>query len=151
MAKKFYQSKTKEIVDMTTGELVAVESEKIFTRKVDSENFYMIYIDHMAPLFKLTSLSARHVLEWFCKNAHFNTGKVILSPLEREHICNELGIRSNQLTNNIKILKDLKLISGDRGSYQINPKIFWKGDAISRKQILDGKALEVTYKIVEEE
>lgn len=149
MAKKFYQSHTREIVDVNTGELVQVESEKIFTQKIDSENFYMTFLDHVAPLFELHSDSARNVLDWFCVNAQFNTGKVSLSIADREQLCKDLGIKKNQLTNNIKKLKDFDLITGDRGTYYINPKIFWKGDATSRKQVLDGKSLEVTYKIVD--
>lgn len=147
--KKYSQTRTREIVDVTTGELVSVESEKIFTQKIDSDNFYMVYIDHMAPLFKLNSTIARNVLDWFCKNAQFNTGKVSLTPSERLNLCEDLQITPNQVTKAIKTLRDLDLIDGEKGTFFINADIFWKGDATSRKQVLDGKKLEITYKIIE--
>ena len=63
-------------------------------------------------------------------------------------MCSELNLANNQITNNLKKLKDLNLITGDKGSFTVNPEIFWKGDAQTRKDILNNKSLQVSFEIV---
>lgn len=148
MAKRITQTIQKEIVDINTGELVKVDTQKTFTEKVNSEKFYMTFLDYIAPLYKLRSEVARRILDWMCENAGFNTGTVILSTSERQQMCKDLDLTSNQVTNNLKKLKDLNLITGEKGTFTLNPEIFWKGDAQTRKQVLEGKSLKISYELV---
>lgn len=144
---KYKQTFTSEILDKETGELVTLETQKVFTEKINPEHFYMTFIDYVAPIYQLHSEVARKMLDWMCENAGFNTGIVDLSTSKRNQMCKDLEITTNQVTNNLKKLKDLKLISGDKGTFTVNPEIFWKGDAKSRRDILAGKEFEVTFKI----
>ena len=41
------------------------------------------------------------------------------------------------------------MISGEKGEFRINPKIFWKGDAKSRKDLLKDKAIQITFGLVD--
>ena len=148
MAKRITQTIQKEIVDINTGELVKVDTQKTFTEKVNSEKFYMTFLDYIAPLYKLRSEVARRILDWMCENAGFNTGTVILSTSERQQMCKDLDLTSNQVTNNLKKLKDLNLITGEKGTFTLNPEIFWKGDAQTRKQVLEGKSLKISYELI---
>lgn len=148
MAKKKVQTFYKEVVDASTGEVVAFENQKVYTEPIDSERFYMTYLEYIAPLYELKSGIALLVLTWLCEHAQFNTGKVDISTARREELCAQLGICNNALTNNLKKLKELNLISGEKGSYQINPQIFWKGDIKSRKDLLEGKEFKVSFEIV---
>ena len=52
--------------------------------------------------------------------------------------------------NNLKKLKELGLITGEKGEFTINPEIFWKGDTKTRQQVLEGKSLKVSFELVEE-
>lgn len=147
--KKILTTKVLEIVDSSTGEVTRQEVQKIIKEKVDSENFYMVFLDYMAPLFKLNSDAARKVLDRFCQMAEFNSGRVLLPGPSRKELCDSLEMSANQLTNCIKKLKDCKLITGNGGEYKINPAIFWKGDQSARRQeILDNAELHVTYEII---
>lgn len=147
MGKKIIQTIQREIVDSQTGEVITYDSQKTFTEKINPERFYMTFIDYVAPLYKLHSEVARKILDWMCEHAGFNTGIVDLSASRRQQMCEDLKITGNQVTNNLKKLRDLNLISGDRGTFTINPEIFWKGDAATRRQVLEGKSLKVSFRI----
>ena len=44
MAKRITQTIQREIVDVTTGEVVKVDTQKTFTEKIAPESFYMTFI-----------------------------------------------------------------------------------------------------------
>lgn len=150
MAKRITQTIQREIVDVTTGEVVKVDTQKTFTEKISPDSFYMTFIGYMSPLFNLHSDVARSILDWMCMRAEYNSGIVDLSTSKRQKMCSDLSITSNQVTNNLKKLKELGLISGEKGEFTINPEIFWKGDTKTRQQVLEGKALKVSFELVED-
>lgn len=149
MAKRITQTIQREIVDVTTGEVVKVDTQKTFTEKVSPESFYMTFIGYMSPLFNLHSDVARSILDWMCMKAEYNSGVVDLSASKRQKMCQDLSITSNQVTNNLRKLKELGLITGEKGEFTINPEIFWKGDTKTRQQVLEGKSLKVSFEIVD--
>ena len=134
-------------VDTSTGEILEYTTEKTYTRKIESEAFYMTFINYVAPIFKLKSDTAKNILIWMCNHAEYNTGKVELTTKKRVIACSELEISSNTLTNNLKKLKDLNLISGEKGDFIINPQIFWKGDTITRNKLLKDEGIKIIFKI----
>ena len=150
MAKRITQTIQREVIDVTTGELVKVDTQKTFTEKISPDNFYMTFIGYMSPLFNLHSDVARSILDWMCMRAEYNSGVVDLSTSKRQKMCSDLSITSNQVTNNLKKLKELGLITGEKGEFTINPEIFWKGDTKTRQQVLEGKSLKVSFELVEE-
>lgn len=99
-------------------------------------NTYKVFIKYTSLLQQLNSIVARKVLDWMCKNMEYNTGKVSLSTYRRQQMCCELQINNTQLSNNLKRLKDLNIISGEKGEFIINPNIFWKGDTKARTKAL---------------
>lgn len=143
---KFEQSTTREIIDKETGEVLIAEMSKTFVKKVTDDSFYMTFIDYISPFFKLPP-NAIKVLIWMCKNAEFNTGKVILAPKTREKLAQEAGISPTTITANLATLKKAKLISGERGEFIINPQIFWKGELKARREILKDANLKITFSI----
>jgi hypothetical protein len=147
MAKNFNQVIVKEYVDKDTGEILSYESEKTFTQKIDKDKFYITYIDFIAPFFQLKSAKAKDLLIWMCNNAEFNTGRVLMPTEVRDKVSKELDISPNGITNNLKALKDLNLISGQKGTFTINPKIFWKGDEKARKAFMNEKEIQIKFSI----
>lgn len=125
--KSYATSKVETIktVDYTTGELIEtqIETSKTFTKKIDKDKFFMTFVDFISPLYQLKSDTAKSVLSIMCCMAEYNTGKVTLSTAKRNDICNELKISPNTLTNCLKNLKDLKIIEGEKGEFEINPAI----------------------------
>lgn len=147
MRKNTYYSDTKTVVDLETGEIGTVETVKRAKVTIESEPFYMVFIDHIAPFYNLTNGTAKSVLTWLCTNAKFNTGQISLGSEDRKTICKELSISPTTLSNSLKELCEKKLISGKGGSYTINPQIFWKGDLLTRNAILNVKEIQVAFSI----
>jgi len=134
-----------ETVDTETGEIITLVSAKEYSTKVESDRFYMTFIDYIAPLYKLKSENARKILAWMCSHAEYNTGIISLTTADRQQMAEEIDICANTITNNLAALKKLNLISGDKGKFQINPQIFWKGDTKTRKALLDDKELTIKF------
>lgn len=148
--KKIISSTVHEVLNPETGELMQYETSKTYKEKINSDNFYMVFLDYMAPLFKIKSHITRQVLDKLCQMAEFNTGKVTVSTSDRKELCDSIEINAQQFSRALKQLKDLNLITGDSGSFKINPEIFWKGDQnIRRKELLDNKSLQITYTLVD--
>lgn len=122
--KNTYFVETTEVVDKETGEIGKVENVKKQKITIESEPFYMVFIDYIAPLFNLSNSTAKSVLAWMCSKATFNTGQISLSPSDRETMMKDLNIKKSALSNILKELKEKNLISGDKGTYIINPQIF---------------------------
>lgn len=144
---KYQQITQTQTVDLSTGEITEYETQKTYTRKIETESFYMTFIDYIAPLFNLKSDAAKNVLNWMCCHAEYNTGKVQLTTNQRDKACEELGMKSNSLSNHLKKLKDLSLISGEKGDFIINPQIFWKGDTITRDKLLKDNEIKIIFKL----
>lgn len=145
------QTYVTEFVDKETGEVLQYESKKVCKKKVNSENFYMVFFDYFKNFNSLRrSAVNNNVLNELCKRAEFNTGIVNMSQKIRDAICTEFGISKTQLSNSLKALREDDLISLDRGEYKVNPQIFWKGDQrIRKEELLKNKKLQVTYEIVD--
>ena len=131
-----------------TGEIFT--TSKSFSVKIDQDNFYMSYIENMSGFFNLKSAIDIKVLTKFCIIAEFNTGKVVLSPAERKEINEFLGISTQQLTNSISSLKKNNLITGEKGSYIINPIVFWKGNNDTRNDLIKNKKLSLNIEFENE-
>jgi hypothetical protein len=121
-------------VDTETGEIVT--TSKTFNIKVNQDEFYMVYIENMAGFFNLKSVVEMKVLTKFCMMADFNTGRVLLPSGLRTQLVEFLDISSQQLSNAIKKLKENELLDGDKGTYYINPIVFWKGNNETRNTLL---------------
>ncbi len=142
--------KNETIVTGADGKVMI--TQKSFNTKVTPDKFYMTFIEHISPLFNLKSPLARRILDIFCCKAEFNTGKVTIPSGVREEICTSLNISLQTFNNTIQKLKKSGLISGERGIYEINPNIFWKGTTDQRDKILreGGLELKIKYQTTDE-
>lgn len=82
-----------------------------------------------------------------CNHAEFNTGRVLLPADVRVQISKDLDMSTGSITNNLKALKDLNLISGEKGVFTINPQIFWKGDEKARKAFMCEQEIKIKFSI----
>lgn len=118
---------------------------KKFSVKVKIENFYITYIDNLSGYLRLTSNADKGVLAYLCTKAEYDTGRAAISAEERVTACKIINISSQQFTNSVSKLKELKLITGKSGFYMINPAIFWKGNSKTRSQLLKDNKLAVEF------
>lgn len=86
-----------------------------------------------------------------CQHAQFNTGYVSITTNDRKILTKELNITNSSISNYLTVLKKVKLISGENGSYMINPQIFWKGSREVRGNLLKNKTLRITFGIESDE
>lgn len=142
----YVQSVIKEVLDKETGEICTIETSKTWSAKVhDTESFYMVFVNWISLEYQIKSTVAKSVLTWMLTNAEYNTGRVLLTAMVREELCGLYGITNNALSIYLKQLKDLNLVTGSKGTFFINPEIFWKGELSVRNKLLkDGN---VTFRI----
>ena len=57
-----------------------------------------------------------------------------------------LAIKPQAFTNSLSRLKEAKLLTGDRGEYEINPQYFWKGTTDERAKLLKNRSAQLLLK-----
>lgn len=129
-----------ETVDTTTGEVIT--TSKSYTIKSTTPEFYMTFINAVAPIYQITRITDRHVLNKLCELSEYNTGRVKLTPAIRKELLTALGqkgkaMSTSQLSNSLSRLIKANLISGSSGDYLVNPSIFWKGTNAMRERLLE--------------
>lgn len=147
--RKRVQIRTQQL-DWATGEVGKLELREVTVDTKNSEQFYMIYIECIAPLLKITSGNDAAVLSSLCCMMEYNTAKVYLNADRRKEICSRIGIVNSVLSRSLASLRDLSLISGgEGGTYEINPYVFWKGSTTEREQLLrnEGLTLKIKFRI----
>lgn len=90
---------------------------------------------------------AKELFIWLCNHMKFGTTEVVLPTGVRNELAQELNMSQSSITNNLKALKDLNLISGEKGVFTINPQIFWKGDEKARKAFMCEQEIKVKFSI----
>ena len=133
------------VLNMETGDYIVTKRE--WSEKIKPETFYMSFIENMSGFFKLKSSSDIKLLVKMCTIAEFNTGTVSLATATRITIAEELDITNSQISKSINNLIALKLITGGKGIYTINPSVFWKGDAKSREALMKNNSINITISI----
>lgn len=101
----------------------------------------------ICPILKWKSQRSKMLFTWMCNHVQTNTNKVLMPPAIRIQISEELNMSSGSITNNLKALKDLNLISGEKGVFTINPQIFWKGDEKARKAFMCEQEIKIKFSI----
>lgn len=134
-------------VDKETGEIIT--TNKTYSIKTDPENFYMTYIESLASFFKIGTILDVKVLVKFCTIAEYNSGRVLVTSEVRKEIMEFLNIDKYRLSRSIKQLRELNLITGDYGTYYLDPAVFWKGTNSMRRSLLKKKQLSITINFEE--
>lgn len=147
---KFVSNVVKQVLDKETGEIIDQTVEKHFVSKVDTDNFFMVFIENLAPLFGLKQAGDIRLITAMCAMAEFNTGIVRMSRKRRLELCEQAGISVTNINKNLKRLSDTGLIIEDNGDYTINPNIFWKGSTTTRTELLRKGGLTFQIKIVDQ-
>lgn len=146
--KRIVKTTNTRILDENGLERV-VTTEKTMVHKVETEAFFMTFINYVGWQYDIKSDTAKSVLSRLMELAEFNTGKVMLSPGERKRIIERLGISRvglykalNQLLSVGAIAKvyDTNTATGEvseaRGEYMINPEMFWRGELSKRGELI---------------
>jgi hypothetical protein len=145
-SKYFLESKTVSRVDKDTGEITQTEVTKLIKINIGKqEEFYMTYCSYLSSIYQLTYADDIKLMVKLCEWGQFDTGNVQLTSARRIEISDELGMHNANISKSLKRLKEKKLINGEKGAFQINPAIFWKGDKAVRKDLLKKAGLNVIF------
>lgn len=145
MAKTLKHETIKQVKDKETGEWSEMTTSKTFAIPVNEEEFYMTFIKSLSSILNLNSFTEVKVLVRLCEIAEFNTGKVSLTAGKRTEFIESLSINKAYLSSSIKSLINKGLLKGDKGEYQINPLVFWKGSLKERNALIkeNGEVMNV--------
>lgn len=144
--KHFLESKTVSNIDRETGEIMTTEVTKLVKINIGKqEEFYMTYCHYLSSIYQLTYADDIKLMVKLCEWGQYDTGRVQLTSARRAEIVSDLSMHNANISKSLKRLKDKKLIDGEKGEFQINPAIFWKGDRAIRKEILKREGLNVTF------
>lgn len=141
--KKLKKEIVTDVLDTTTGELVRTTTQKTYSIAVEQDAFFMTYIKYMSVFYKLKYADDMKVLAKFCQICSFDTGTVVLSSLERKSIEEELKMLPTNFSRSLKRLREIELISGEKGTFTINPELYWKGSNKTRNELLKSKSLKL--------
>lgn len=140
----------KQVVDTETGEITDTTVEKHFVTKVKTDEFFMVFIENLAPFYGLKHPSDIRLMVAMCEMAEFNTGIIKMTKRTRLTLCEKAQISVSNINKNIKRLVDAKLLHEDDGDYTINPTIFWKGSTTTRTEVLQNEGLTFQITLYEE-
>lgn len=126
------KGKKLNITATDSGELVDVGKE--FTVSLRKNTFYKTYINLMSKALGLSSSVDINLLTELCSIADPTTGKIFLTPARRLHLGVKCELSTQQITNSLKNLKNLDILTGTQGDYEISRSIFWIGSFEGRKE-----------------
>ncbi len=126
---------TENTVDAETGELT---QQKWITSTVKSvDHFIKMYLQDISDLNHL-KLSEHRILTTLAKYLEYNTNEFVLYKDRRDQLSKETGLAYNTIYQGIsRLVKKNLLIKVGSNGYQMNPKIFFNGDELSRANILE--------------
>lgn len=150
---KFVTQETTKTVTDVLGRTIEITQSKTIKTNANTEPFFMVYCQQLAPLYNLTSASAIKILYKFMEKATFNEGIINLTSAFREEIIKTLDISPSSFIKCLNTLIDSELVletynkevnydTGEevltkrKGEYVINPAILWKGEHSKRQQLL---------------
>lgn len=135
-----------QVTETTINNGAPVTTSKSYHIQTDSDAFFMTFLENLSGLFQIKNATDFKVITKLNTLAEFNTGRVILTKEMRIDMLEELKLDNQVLSNSIKRLKSAELLAGDRGVYEINPLVFWKGTTEDRKKLLREKGIEIKIK-----
>lgn len=133
------------VTDRETNQPITT-SKTFSVRAKNSEEFYFTFLSFMQKQLKIKNLVDIQVLTKFCLIMEYDSTRVMLPAPRRKELCEELGIRSTHLSNSISRLKELGIMTGEGGMYEISPFLVWKGRTDERDKLLREQGLELKIK-----
>lgn len=120
-----------QTIDTNTGEVT--EIIKNFNTRVKKEDFIFMLEGAFSAIMQLDKTTDIKVLILLAQHLKFNSNKVLLSPNIRKDMADAIGVKVQQISNSIKRLKDLGIVSGERNDFALSNNCFWKGSLSNKK------------------
>ncbi len=135
----------KNHVDEDTGE-IKNSTAYMEIVPVEVEPFFFTFSRQLMALYGKPVFNAATKILWkFQEYAEYNTGKVYMNSQRVNEIMQACNISKPSYYRAIKDLEEAGILKGDKSTYTINSNIFWKGDAKTRKELINNARLKVTF------
>lgn len=133
---------TQTELDKETGELIPT---RWITRKnLNQEQFIRAYIQDIGALAKCSGAEVSTIL-CSLEYLEFNSPKIILNPERRKSICECANISTNTFNSALsRLTKKNLLVKTGYNTYELNPKLFFYGDDLTRDQLIISIKYEVS-------
>lgn len=147
MNNKIKRTKTYIKESVENGRVIDTTVTQEYKTAVNTDNFFMVFFENMGSFLGLKRMSDARLIACMCKLADFDTGRVLLTKEIREQLCKDCQVQYSNLSRSLTRLVSAGLLTGGKGTYTINPNIFWKGTTKSRTEILKtgGLTFKVTF------
>ena len=135
---------TENSVDRETGEITP---KRWITRQVKDEvQFIKMYMDDLGVLTKCSNTEKNIVINCL-PFVDYSTNELILTAIRRK----ELAVKINSTAGTINVcimrLFQKNIFIKNDGKILLNPKMFFRGDELSRSKLLE---LTIQYELIEE-
>lgn len=118
--------KTEKTVDTNTGEVnTIIKSFSVKKKKV--EKFFFVFTKNIMKFYDIERAIDFKILFFLSSHIEFSTKQIKFSRKEKLEFMETVNIKTQCFSNSIKRLKDLGIISGERGDYLINSDYINRG------------------------
>jgi hypothetical protein len=125
------------------GNLHSEEETELYTaHREKTDRYYQVYDNYADAILDLHHADDFRVLHLLCKMCKYEESSVAIPTSLRKDICKRLDIHTVQMSNSLKRLKDVGILTGTGGDYQLNPEMFWRGATSARKKKLKGEEIK---------
>ena len=115
--------------------------ESVIIEPYKTEPFFLTYSKQICSLCGMSIFNATIKVLWkILEFTEWDTGVASITVNKREEIMKACNISNTSYYRAVDDLVKAGIIYKDRGSYMINPDMFWKGNAKSRKSLIEAKA-----------
>ena len=134
-------SKTRTLVDPTTGEIVVEDLAKVIKRNPNQEPFLMVYTRYLAIYYDIQTVGAYRLLAKLFELCPYNSNIVPINRYMIDKIKAECSISEPTYYSAVKELRRLGLINTpQKGVIEIDPALIWRGTYEQRRFLLEGGA-----------
>jgi hypothetical protein len=139
MATTVFKS-VKEVINQETGELVSLERHSV--KKVKYDEFIQVYLNDIAGLLQIDSVSEIKVLMCLWKEATFTSTNeelktIIVTRFVKDKWVQETNVKLQSINNALcSLVKKGLLYSPAKTAYVLNPNYFFKGPISDRAKAI---------------
>ena len=155
---KRVSTKTTNIVDQHTGEVLHTDQVHVDILVKDEKEFFFVFSQHMSQIMNMEGALVK-VLLWCSSNMQLNQNTVVLTKTQKEAIQRMTnpnddkslsgGLSLGSINNAVSALvKRGIFIKQGRSTYQIHPEFVWKGNMVNRNKLIQ---VVHTYKLTPKE
>lgn len=123
--------------DLLTGEIKKDEKKQLKRRRVNNDNFFMVYLMGLPALMNLSGTEIK-VLLYLAGRTNYEQNTVMLHPKEKEELCRLIGVNKRTIEDATRSLVASGIMTGARNAYTLSPDMFWRGEIQARIKLLEG-------------